>query len=536
MIGIKNLSAFIECSTGSTPTVATLKKHIDYLSEFGYNRLYLGATNAYKIPGEPYFNYNRGGYTKEQFQEIDAYAEGKGIELCLNFQTLAHLNSINRYDDYHPIMDTEDILMVGEEKTYELIDKMFASLSESVKSRTIHIGMDEAFNLGLGKYLQKNGYREKSEILLEHLNRVYEIAKKYNYSCEIWADMFFRLAKGSGFDDSGVVPDEIKGLVPEGVRLVHWSYGKLPDDVLRNRLETVKAITGSASFAGCAWKSMGLAPNNVYSIARMERQFALCRETGIDSYMVTLWSDGGAHCSTFAVLPSLFAASEFAKGKSAAEIDKERFREITGLDYDSFMLLDYMNDPFQKNILADQFNCRCYWGLLTDLLIPYYDAFISEGCNEAYARLAEQYEAVDAGEYQLIFNNYINMSRVLSIKMNLSQMIRKAYKAGDKALLEQYATKEIPQMIAYMETYIEDFEKFWLWENMAYGLEVHHHFDGGLIIRWKSVARRLIDHVQNGTLIEELEHEALRPNLPPTCTEDTCFEMNYHNIISFCGI
>ncbi len=536
MIEMKNLSAFIECSTGSTPTVATLKKHIDLLELFGYDRLWLGVTDAYKIPSEPYFNYNRGGYTKEQFQEIDAYAEGKGIELCLNFQTLAHLAYIIRYDDYHPIMDTEDILMVGEEKTYELIDKMFASLSESVKSRTIHIGMDEALNLGLGNYLKKNGYREKKDILLEHLNRVCEIAQKYNYSCEIWADMFFRLAKGSDFDESGVIPDEIKGLVPEGVRLVHWAYGKQPDERLRDRLKTVKAITGSASLAGCAWKSMGLAPNNVYSISIMERQFAICREIGIDQYMVTLWSDGGAHCSTFAVLPSLFAASEFAKGKTIAEIDKGRFKEIVGLDYDSFMLLDYMNDPFQKNILADQFNCRCYWGLLTDLFIPYYDAYISEGSNEAYARLAKQYEAVDAGEYQLIFNNYINLSRVLSIKMNLSQMIRKAYKAGDKELLEQYATVEIPQMIAYMETYIEDFEKFWLWENMAYGLEVHHLFNGGLIIRWKSVARRLLDHVENGTRIEELEHEALRPCLRSSVTEDTCFEMNYHNIISFCGI
>ena len=74
MTEIKNLSVFIECSTGSTPTVATLKKYIDIMEAFGYNQLYLGATDAYKIPDEPYFNYNRGGYTKEQFQEIDAYA------------------------------------------------------------------------------------------------------------------------------------------------------------------------------------------------------------------------------------------------------------------------------------------------------------------------------------------------------------------------------------------------------------------------------------------------------------------------------
>ena len=84
---IDNLAVFIECSTGSTPTVQTIKRYIDYTSAFGYNQIYLGVTDAYKIPEQPYFNYNRGGYTKEQVQEIDSYAAAHGRELRVNFQT-----------------------------------------------------------------------------------------------------------------------------------------------------------------------------------------------------------------------------------------------------------------------------------------------------------------------------------------------------------------------------------------------------------------------------------------------------------------
>ncbi len=529
----ETLSAFIECSSGSTPTVETLKKHIDLLSAFGYNCLYLGVTDAYKIPQEPYFNYNRGGYTKEQFQEIDAYAKEHGMELRLNLQTLAHLGHLSHHDCFHKIMDTHDILMVGEDGTYELIDHMLSSLSESVQSRIIHIGMDEAFNLGLGNYLKKNGYHNKRELLLYHLNRVVEIAKKYNYTCQIWADMFFRLVDGSDFNDNGTVPEDIKELLPQGVELVHWAYHKQEPGVLEYQLSAVKALTGQVSFAGCAWKHYGLAPNNRYSIEVMERQFRICKEMEISHYMVTVWADAGGHCSTFTILPSLFAAAEFAKGKTKMEeIDKDRFKELVGVDFDAFLLTDNLNNPFFKDL--ETYNNRCYWGLLTDLFIPSYDQILTEGTNEAYGALAEQYAAIDGGAYQMVFDNYTNMARVLSIKMELSRKIRKAYKEGDKEFLQYAATEEIPRLISLMRTFILGFEKCWLWENMAYGLEVHNFFYGGLLTRWETCARRLQDYLENGTAIQELESEALIPCILPVLQEGRLHEMGYTNIISFC--
>ena len=38
-------------------------------------------------------------------------------------QTLAHLNQIFKWKTYRPVNDTADILLVDEERTYELIEK-----------------------------------------------------------------------------------------------------------------------------------------------------------------------------------------------------------------------------------------------------------------------------------------------------------------------------------------------------------------------------------------------------------------------------
>ncbi len=47
-------SVFIECSTGSTPKKETIKRYIKYISAFGYDVLYLGLTDGYKVPDYPY--------------------------------------------------------------------------------------------------------------------------------------------------------------------------------------------------------------------------------------------------------------------------------------------------------------------------------------------------------------------------------------------------------------------------------------------------------------------------------------------------
>lgn len=528
------LSAFVECSTGSTPTVRTLKKYIDLLSAFGYTQLYLGLTDAYKMEGEPYFNFCRGGYTTEQLQEIDAYAERKGIELRVSIQTLAHLAYMTRYDCYREMFDTDDILMVGNEKAYQLIDKMFATMSKGVKSRIIHIGMDEAFRLGLGRYLQEHGYTDKKTLLTAHLGRVVEIAKKYGYFCEMWSDMFFRLVQGSDFNDDGVIPKEVRDSIPEGVRLVHWTYRKQTDEVLRRQLKQNKAICEELTLAGCAWKSLGLAPNNKYSIEVTERQLAICREQKVDRFMITLWSDAGAHCSIFSVLPALFAAAEMVEGKASSDIDKEKFKEIIGVSFDDFMLLDHLNNPFFKEL--DGINSRCYWGLLSDLFLGSYDLLLDPESDKAYKTLAERYAQVEAGEYGLLFRDYYLYANVLSVKMNLGVRIRRAYREKNHELLKHYAAVEIPKMISCMQEFIDNFEKRWLNENMAFGLEVHHLFYGGQIQRWQYEAKRLMQYLEDGIPIEEMEREELGPCIIPATDEDHCYEMNYHYLISCCGI
>ena len=534
----QELSVFIDCSSGSTPTVAMLKQYIDKLSAFGYTHLYLGMMNALKLEGEPYLNFCRSGYSVEQLQEIDTYAAERGIELRAAIDVLENKKTMRQHACYDHLYDTLRAWMVGDEAVYNFIDKMFASMSEAIRSRKIHIGVGNLPNpintlidIGDGRYLSKHGLTERSDILKAHLERVMEIAKKYGYTCEMWSELFYRLKINSEYNDNGFIPEEAKDIVPKGISLVHCKFDKQSEEVIRKQIAETKELGDDLVYAGGARKWHGLAPDNKYSIDTMERQIAICTDEGIKRYMVTLWTEQGGHCSLFAVLPALFAVAEMASGKLSQNIDKNLFKEIMGVDYDEFMLLDNLNNPFFKDI--ETLNSRCHWGFMSDPLLGCYDLLLDEQTNEAYAELAERYASVTAGEYQSLFEEFHLYAKVLSYKMNMGARIRQAYRDGNKELLKQYLEQYIPEMLEVFELFTERFKSRWLNENMAFGLEIHLLYYGGQKQRWKYIMKRIKQYLEDGLLIEEIEREELEPSLIPKQSEDSLLKMSYINLITY---
>ena len=158
----KYFGVMLDVSRNGVMRVSQVKKYIDYLARMGYNALELYAEDTYEIKDEPYFGYLRGAYTSAEIKEMDAYAKEKGIELIPCVQTLAHFTNMAKVPHYWNLFDCNDILLIGSEEVYTFIDKMFASLAENFTSRKVNIGMDEAHNVGLGRYLDQHGDRNRS--------------------------------------------------------------------------------------------------------------------------------------------------------------------------------------------------------------------------------------------------------------------------------------------------------------------------------------------------------------------------------------
>ena len=527
----KRLSVFLECSTGNTFTVTSIKRFIDMLYKLGYNELYLGLTDAYKIEGEPYFNYMRGGYTVDDLKEIDTYARERNIEIIANIQTLGHLHFVSRHEAYKDMFDTDHILLAGDERVYRFIEKMFDTMSKGLTSRRIHIGLDETIGIGLGKYRDIHGLEDGGEILLRHLQKVNQIAKKYGYSCEIWGDMLSYNKK------SALTTEQVKAMIPSDVEVVYWEYHETNVEKISSVIRNFKKSAVHPAYAGNIYKEVGFGPCNGYSIPCLMAQMEASAKEGIEHFIITLWSDGGAQCSPYAVLPGLFVASEFAYGRinTIEELNKERFRELFGIAYDDMISLDLLNNPFEKT--EHCLSSRAFWIMFEDILVGNRFLLLSEGTADRYDIIAKKYQNINAGQYEYIFQMSSELAKILSLRINLFKRLRKAYESKDSEALHTISAVDIPALIEKTEAFTETFISYWKHDNMAFGLEKNLLLLGGQVARYRYILRSIREYIEQGTAIEELEVKLLPPTLPGSkTTEDTCHTVKYQTMLSYCEI
>ena len=422
-------------------------------------------------------------------------------------QTLAHLDAIFHWEVYSDIRDCNDILLCEEEKTYKLIDDMFLSLSNAFTSRIVNIGMDEAHMLGRGKYYDKYGSQDRFDILLKHLNRVSEIAKKYDFELLMWGDMFFRLLENGAecYGENNDVPTSVKAMIPNNVNLVYWDYYSKEKSNYDKRIKEHSAIKDNVWFAGGLWTWSGFAPHNSFSIQTTKAAFDSCFENGVKDVFVTMWGDNGSECSKFSVLPSLFYASELAKGNSNIDLIKQGFNKKFGIEFDDFMLLDLPLTPNGSDHIVNSdkylFYNDCFMGL--------FDNIVNEVDGEKFGVMAQKLGEVKDNEYSYLFKSAIKLCRVLEKKADLGVRTYIVYQNRDIDSLKQLVL-EYDIVISLIEDFYNSYEEQWMRENKPHGFDVQDIRIGGLIRRIKHCKKQLSRYIDGTYLkLEELEEKRL---------------------------
>lgn len=503
------LGVMLDCSRNGVMKVESVKAYADMLAQMGYNTLMLYTEDTYQVDGQPYFGHLRGRYSKEELKELDDYCFRKGLTLIPCIQTLAHLNNLFKWERvYGGIRDTADILLAGEPETYRLIEDMFATLAQCFRSRRVHIGMDEAYLVGLGNYLQKHGVQDRFSIIHAHLCRVCEIAASYGFRPMIWSDMFCKLAQNTGdyytsARDTAAITQRAR--LPEQVELVYWDYYSTEYSRYVDMIRTNQLFGKEVIFAGGAWTWKGFSPDNGFSIAATGQAMRACRDCGVRQVFFTVWGDDGNECSRFAVAPALLYAAQAYHGEVDMAALEDRFYQIMGVSYRDWMLLDKLQLPgWGEN---DTSKALVYNDVFSGLV----DHRCREEDEEYYADLACQLEAIgETGDYGWLFASYAALCRLLSVKAALGLRTRHAYQAGDREALQELTTRRYPQAIEAMEAFHKSLRERWFRENKPHGFDVQDIRLGGSIQRLKSCRERLSLYL-DGTVdrIEELEEATL---------------------------
>lgn len=513
---LQRLGVMLDCSRNGVLKVEAVRHYIDILAKLGYNCLMLYTEDTYEIENQPYFGYLRGRYSQAELKELDAYAAASGIELIPCIQTLAHLNAIVRWKEYKPFTDTRDILLAEDDRTYALVEDMFATLEKCFSSRIVNIGMDEAHMVGLGKYLDAHGYENRFDILLKHLNRVCEIAQQHGFHPIMWSDMFFRLCNGGVYTkENPTVPGRsVVAAVPKSVDLVYWNYYSEEKSPIDGMIEAHRAFDNPLWFAGGFWTWNGFEPKNGVSIRRTQLAMASLAEQKIRNAFFTVWGDDGQECSLFAILPSLYYTAQLAKGITDEAQIKAGFQQEFGIGFDDFMLLDLPGGaPWVDGKVGNPDKYMFY----NDPFCGFFDSAVPEGFVPRYDVCAEKLERLaDHPRFGYLFDAAAKLCRFLQVKFTIGVRTRRAYQSGDRGALETLV-EDYRRLSVLLEDFYQAHKNRWFTENKPFGFEVQDVRIGGLKQRIIHCRQRLEAYLAGKTaVIEELEEQILPEFGPDT--------------------
>ncbi len=491
----KYFGAMLDMSRNAVMKIEQIKKYVDYLKEFGYNMLMLYTEDTYEVDNEPYFGYLRGRYSKDELKEIDAYCLEKGIELIPCVQTLAHLKTLFRWPVYYrTVRDCIDVLLVDEERTYTLIDNIFATLEQCFTTRVAHVGMDEAYFLGAGAYRDKHGPAERAEMLKRHLSRVREIAQKHGFTILTWSDMFFNeLGKGDYYTDPKkfCVSDEEKKIVPDGVQLVYWDYYSTQQNKYERSFKNHKKITDNVWYAGGIWSWYGFAPINRFSLRAMGAAMKACRKSGMEKIFITIWGDDGGECPKFSLLPVLYYSKRIYDGETSIQKIKAEFKEIVGESFDAMLQMDAPNEICGNKGQGLPCNPSRYM-FYSDLFSGYFDANLPEGGAAEYKTIAKRLQNYARGseKFGYIYGYLAKLCDFMSVKYDLGVRLRAAYQAEDKTEL-QNLVGVIRSAEIKLDKFYDAFKTVWYTDNKPYGFEIQDARMGALSRRMRACRERL---------------------------------------------
>lgn len=514
-----------DCSRNAVLKPQALRFFFRKMALMGLNLGMMYTEDTYEVPGQPFFGYKRGRYTYDELKALDDYASLFGIELCPCIQTLGHLKRILHWPAYHHLRDNDEVLLADLDETYELLDQMIHAATAPYRSKRIHLGMDEAYGVGLGAHLARYGYEDPHSVIGRHLSRVLGICDKYGLRAMMWSDMYFHL-DGRNYHSPGLPSEKAKAAVDPRITLMYWDYYQPKEEAYADALYKHAQFPAPTVFAGGIWTWIGPAPDYPTTLQNTVSGLTACAKANIPLALATAWGDNGGECNLTAALLGLQLYGELTFRPDYDEDElARRFRRCCHADAQAFLdlsLLNYM--PGMKDNPSDPVNA-CKFMLYQDPLIQLFEADTAGyAMAEHFGSLVTRYAryALENPDYALLFDFYTALANALALKCVWHEQAGDAVRSRNREQAAALADG-IPATVEALDTLRVVWRRLWESTNKPNGFEIIEVRMGGIAARMATAGEKMRAFALGQVdTIPELEEQALitkrRPNGSIICT------------------
>lgn len=493
--GFESVGPMFDCSRNAVLTPDAMRFFLRKMALMGLNLGMLYTEDTYEVPEQPFFGYKRGRYSAEELRALDDYANTLGIELCPCIQTLGHLREVLRWPGFQQYKDNDEVLLADHEETYVLLEQMIRAATTPYRSKRIHLGMDEAFGVGLGRHLQQFGYEDPHAVMGRHLKRVLEICDKYGLDAMMWSDMYFQL-DGVSYYECGEPSEAAKNAVDPRATLVYWDYYHDDQSFYEDMLRKHRILSPKTAFAGGLWNWTGPAVDHPVAIANTVPALAAARKYGVQTVLATMWGDDGAEANLLSALLGLQLYGELTYAESYDQQNLfQRFARCCNADAQAFLDISLLNTvpgivsttKFPSNFLKMM--------LYQDPLVQLFEEDTKDlAMAQHYASLVPLYtkHGAENPDYKLLFDYFAVLAQTLAMKCRWHENAAKAVRAGDRQAAGALA-QEVEPLLRSLETLRLTWRELWESTNRPQGFEVLDGRMGAIRARMSTAAEKMAE-------------------------------------------
>ncbi|WP_123040986.1 beta-N-acetylhexosaminidase [Cohnella candidum] len=216
----------LDISRNKIPTMETLYRLIDLLSDFKINHLQLYIEGfSYAYPSFPQVWEGRTPMTGREMEELDRYCRERYIDFVPNQNSFGHMTAWTALEEFKPIAECPDgfdmplgrfpssmSLNPLSPDSLSFVERLYDDLLPHFTSPYFNVGCDETFDLGLGRSREECERLGKGRVYLNYLMEIYKLCKARGKTMMFWGDIIKEHAE--------LVPE-----LPRDVIAMEWGYG-----------------------------------------------------------------------------------------------------------------------------------------------------------------------------------------------------------------------------------------------------------------------------------------------------------------------
>ncbi len=310
----RHRGAMLDVSRDRVPTMETLFALVELFSRLKLNELQLYTEHTFAYRKHERVWSGASPLSADEILRLDAFCAARHVELVPNQQSFGHLHHWLVHDPYrslaecpagvrHPFSRNLEpfSLCPTDPRSLEFLAGLYDELLPLFRSRRFNVGLDETFDLGLGRSAGTCKEKGAARVYLGFLLGVEKLVRERGRCVQFWADIVLHHSETS--------PELVREL-PRDATALDWGYEADHPFERETRALERAGLSFYVAPGTSSWQS--LAGRFANMVGNVESAVKNARASGAEGVLIADWGDRGHLQPIEASYPGWITAGDLA--------------------------------------------------------------------------------------------------------------------------------------------------------------------------------------------------------------------------------